>query len=385
MRIGITGYPTYGGSGVVATELGQELAARGHDVHFITYAPPIRMNPNDPRVHFHEAAVVSYPLFDHSPYTLSLAVKMLEVFEAESLDILHVHYAIPHSVSALLARQMATRRRLPFITTLHGTDITLVGNNPNFLPITRYSIEQSDGVTSISHYLYRRTIEEFGIQRPIEVIPNFVNCDLYCRKPNPALRAEWALDGEAILMHLSNFRPVKRILDAVEIFAIVRERVKAKLVMVGDGPDRGPAEELARKRGVEKDVLFLGKQNNIREKLGQADLFLLPSQLESFGLAALEAMACEVPVIATNAGGVPEVIENGVDGYLVEPGDVKLAAKYAIDLLSRADRGREIGQLARVHARKKFCANDVIPMYERYYERVLSQQAVAVTSSTRGI
>jgi N-acetyl-alpha-D-glucosaminyl L-malate synthase BshA len=378
MRIGITGYPTYGGSGVVATELGQELASRGHDVHFITYAPPIRMNINDPRVHFHEAAVVQYPLFDHSPYTLSLAVKMLEVFEAESLDILHVHYAIPHSVSALLARQMAAPRRLPFITTLHGTDITLVGNNPNFLPITRYSIEQSDGVTSISNYLYRRTLEEFAIQRPIEVISNFVNCDLYCRKPNPALRAEWAPDGEPILMHLSNFRPVKRICDAVEIFALVREKMKAKLVMIGDGPDRVPAEELARKRGVEKDVLFLGKQNAIREKLGQADLFLLPSQLESFGLAALEAMACEVPVIATNVGGVPEVVEHGVDGYLVEPGDVKTAAKYAIGLLSRADRGREMGQRARVDARKRFCANDVIPMYERYYQRVLAQQDVAV-------
>lgn len=383
MRIGITGYPTYGGSGVVATELGQELAARGHDVHFITYAPPIRMNPNDPRIHFHEAAVVSYPLFDHSPYTLSLAVKMLEVFEAESLDILHVHYAIPHSVSALLARQMAAPRRLPFITTLHGTDITLVGNNPNFLPITRYSIEQSDGVTSISDYLCRQTIEEFGIQRPIEVIPNFVNCDLYSRKPNPELRAQWAPDGEPILMHLSNFRPVKRILDAVEIFALVREKMKAKLVMIGDGPDRAPAEELARERGVENDVLFLGKQNGIAEKLGQADLFLLPSQLESFGLAALEAMACEVPVIATNTGGVPEVVEHGVDGYLVQPGDVKHAAKYAIDLLSRSDRGREVGQRARIDARKKFCANDVIPMYERYYERVLTQQDVAVGLSAR--
>ncbi|HXY01799.1 MAG TPA: N-acetyl-alpha-D-glucosaminyl L-malate synthase BshA [Candidatus Limnocylindrales bacterium] len=377
MRIGITGYPTYGGSGVVATELGQELAAHGHDVHFITYAPPIRMNPNDPRVHFHQAEVVSYPLFDHSPYTLSLAVKMQEVFEAESLDILHVHYAIPHSVSALLARQMAAPRRLPFITTLHGTDITLVGNNPSFLPITRYSIEQSDGVTSISRYLYRRTLEEFGIKRPIEVIPNFVNCDLYCRKPDPQLRAEWAPDGEPILMHLSNFRPVKRILDAIEIFSLVRERMSAKLIMIGDGPDRTPAEALARNRGVEKDVLFLGKQNGIREKLGQADLFLLPSQLESFGLAALEAMACEVPVIATNAGGVPEVIEDGVDGYLVEPGDVKLAAEHAIDLLSRSDRGREMGQLARKHARRKFCANDVIPMYERYYEQVLAGSMVA--------
>jgi N-acetyl-alpha-D-glucosaminyl L-malate synthase BshA len=378
MRIGITGYPTYGGSGVVATELGQELAARGHDIHFITSAPPIRMKRDDPHIHFHQAEVVSYPLFDHSPYTLSLAVKMLEVFEKESLDLLHVHYAIPHSVSALLARQMAApRRRLPFVTTLHGTDITLVGNNPNFLPITRYSIEQSDGVTSISQYLLRQTVEQFAIQRPIEVIPNFVNCELYCRTPDEGLRAEWAPNGEAILMHLSNFRPVKRIVDAVEIFVLVREKMPAKLVMVGDGPDRAPAEELARKRGVQNDVLFLGQQNEVQRKLSQADLFLLPSQLESFGLAALEAMACEVPVIATNVGGVPEVVDHGVDGYLVEPGEVQRAAKYAIDLLSRSDRGRAMGQLARLNAKKKFCANDVIPMYERYYERILSQSSAA--------
>jgi L-malate glycosyltransferase len=376
MRIGITGYPTYGGSGVVATELGQELAARGHDVHFITYAPPIRINLSHPHIHFHQAAVVSYPLFDHSPYTLSLAVKMLEVFEQESLDILHVHYAIPHSVSALLARSMAVPRRLPFITTLHGTDITLVGNNHNFLPITRYSIEQSDGVTSISQYLLKRTLEEFGIKRPIEVIPNFVNCELYCRMPDPQLRAEWAPNGESILMHLSNFRPVKRILDAVETFALVREKMPAKLVMIGDGPDRAAAEELARTRKIQNDVLFLGQQNEVMRKLSQADLFLLPSEIESFGLAALEAMACEVPVIATNVGGLPEVVESGVDGYLVQPGDVAQAAKHAIDILSRADRGREMGQLARIHAKKKYCANDVIPMYERYYEQVLAQAAV---------
>ncbi|MGB8324546.1 MAG: N-acetyl-alpha-D-glucosaminyl L-malate synthase BshA [Candidatus Acidiferrum sp.] len=377
MRIGITGYPTYGGSGVVATELGMELAARGHDIHFITSAPPIRMKIDDPHIHFHRAEVVSYPLFDHSPYTLSLATEMLQVFEQEKLDLLHVHYAIPHSVSALLARAMAAPRRLPFITTLHGTDITLVGNNRSFLPITRYSIEQSDGVTSISHYLLRRTLEDFDIKRPIEVIPNFVNCDLYQRKPNPKLRAEWAPNGQPILMHLSNFRPVKRILDAIEIFALVREKMPARLVMIGDGPDRAPAEELARKLGVQNDVLFLGQQNEVQEKLSQADLFLLPSKLESFGLAALEAMACETPVIATNVGGLPEVVENGVDGYLVEPGDVKTAGKYAIDLLSRADRGREMGQLARGHARKKFCANDVIPMYEAYYEQVLEQRPLA--------
>jgi N-acetyl-alpha-D-glucosaminyl L-malate synthase BshA len=271
----------------------------------------------------------------------------------------------------------ASRRRLPFVTTLHGTDITLVGNNPNFLPITRYSIEQSDGVTSISQYLMRVTVEQFAIKRPIEVIPNFVNCDLYCRTPDPALRAEWAPNGEPILMHLSNFRPVKRILDAIEIFALVRQKMPAKLVMIGDGPDRAPAQSLARLRGVQNDVLFLGQQNEVQRKLSQADLFLLPSQLESFGLAALEAMACEVPVIATNVGGVPEVVEHGVDGYLVEPGEVKLAANYAIDLLSRPDRGREMGQLARIHAKKKFCANDVIPMYENYYQRVLSQSSAA--------
>lgn len=378
MRIGITGYPTYGGSGVVATELGTELAARGHDVHFITSAPPIRMKTNDPRIHFHRAEVVSYPLFDQSPYTLSLATEMLQVFEQERLDLLHVHYAIPHSISALLARSMAAPRRLPFITTLHGTDITLVGNNRSFLPITRYSIEQSDGVTSISDYLLRRTLQDFDIKRPIEVIPNFVNCDLYYRRSNPTLREEWAPNGEPILMHLSNFRPVKRILDAVEIFALVRAKMPARLVMIGDGPDRAPAEELARQRGVAGDVLFLGKQNDVQEKLSQADLFLLPSQLESFGLAALEAMACEVPVIATNVGGVPEVVEHGVDGFLVEPGDVATAGKYAIDLLSRADRGREMGHQARIDARKKFCANDVIPHYERYYEQVLEQRPVAV-------
>ena len=377
MKIGITCYPTYGGSGVVATELGQELAARGHDIHFISYAPPIRMNLNDPRIHFHRAEVVSYPLFDHSPYTLSLATKMLEVFERESLDLLHVHYAIPHSVSALLARSMAAPRKLPFITTLHGTDITLVGNNHNFLPITKYSIEQSDGVTSISHYLHKRTLEEFGIKRPIEVIPNFVNCDLYSRKPDEVLRSEWAPDGEPILMHLSNFRPVKRILDAVEIFALVREKMPAKLVLIGDGPDREPAEALVKRRGIERDVMFLGKKDSVQGKLSDADVFLLPSEMESFGLAALEAMACEVPVIATNVGGIPEVIEHGVDGYLTGVGDVATAARYAIDLLSRADRGREMGQLARINARKKFCANDIIPMYESYYERVLDRVSVA--------
>src|SRR5437667_4383264 len=377
MRIGITCYPTYGGSGVVATELGIELAARGHEVHFISYAPPIRLSLDGERLHFHEVEVVTYPLFDHPPYPLALATKMLEVFESESLDLLHVHYAIPHSVSAMLARSMAAPRRLPFVTTLHGTDITLVGSNRSYLPITRFSIEQSDGVTAISHYLLNQTLKEFDIKRPIEVIPNFVNCDLYTRAAECGLRAHWAPNGEPILMHLSNFRPVKRVTDVVEIFALVREKMAAKLVFSGDGPDRGAAEYLTRKKRLQKDVFFLGKQDRVYEKLAAADLFLLPSQLESFGLAALEAMACEVPVIATNVGGVPEVVEHGVDGYLVEPGDVPEAASYALEILSRADRGREMGQRARVNARRKFCANDVIPLYEAFYRRILESASAA--------
>src|ERR1700735_934081 len=339
MKIGITCYPTYGGSGVVATELGIELAARGHEIHFISYAMPIRLSSAHERIYFHEVEVTSYPLFDHPPYTLALAAKMFEVAEEASLDLLHVHYAIPHSVSALLARMMVAPRRLPFITTLHGTDITLVGNDRSYLPITAFSIENSDGVTAISNYLRERTLREFDIKRPIEVIPNIVNCDLYKRSEDQTLRAQWAPGGEPILMHLSNFRPVKRICDVVEIFALVREKIPAKLVMIGDGPDRGAAEYLVRKKRLSRDVFFLGKQDSINEKLGVADLFLLPSQEESFGLAALEAMACEVPVIATNVGGLPEVVTHGLDGYLFEPRDVASAAAYALEILMRADRG----------------------------------------------
>jgi L-malate glycosyltransferase len=377
MRIGITCYPTYGGSGVVATELGMELAARGHRVHFISYAPPVRLNPAIEGIEFHEVEISTYPLFDYTPYSLALSVKMLEVAESAELDLLHVHYAIPHSVSAMLARAMAAPRHLPFITTLHGTDITLVGNNRSFLPITRFSIEQSDGVTAISHYLKRRTLEEFDIKRPIEVIPNFVNCDVYHRRDDPAQRAEWAPDGEPILMHLSNFRPVKRATDAVEIFALVRERLRAKLVMIGDGPDRGAVEWLVRRKGLARDVYLLGKQDRIYDKIGLADLFLLPSDLESFGLAALEAMACEVPVVATNVGGVPEVVEHGVDGYLVDPRDVGAAARYAIEILSLPDRGREMGRRARRDAQRKYCASDIIPRYEAYYRQVLAAVATA--------
>ena len=372
MKIGITCYPTYGGSGVVATELGIELAARGHEVHFISYAMPIRLTGASDRIFFHEVEVTTSPLFDHPPYTLALATKMGEVAEQVPLDLLHVHYAIPHSVSALLARMMASPRRLPFITTLHGTDITLVGSDRSYLPITRFSIEQSDGVTAISNYLRDRTLKEFEIKRPIEVIPNFVNCDLYKKSDDHAARARWAPGGEPILMHLSNFRPVKRLTDVVEIFALVREKIPAKLVLIGDGPDRGAAEYIVRKKHIAKDVLFLGKQDHVHEKLGLADLFLLPSDEESFGLAALEAMACEVPIVATNVGGLPEVVKHGVDGYLFEPRDVHTAAKYAVEILTRPDRGRLMGQMARASARAKYCSNDIIPLYEAYYKKILN-------------
>jgi N-acetyl-alpha-D-glucosaminyl L-malate synthase BshA len=377
MKIGITCYPTYGGSGVVATELGMELAVRGHEVHFISYAPPFRLDPSNECIQFHEVEVTSYPLFDHPPYALALAVKMQEVAESAGLDLLHVHYAIPHSVSALLARAMAAPRRLPFITTLHGTDITLVGADRSYLPITRFSIEQSDGVTAISRYLRDRTVQEFEIRRPIEVIPNFVNCDLYCRAADTHWREHWAPHGEPVLMHLSNFRPVKRVTDVVEIFARVREKMPAKLVLIGDGPDRGAAEWLVRQKKLACDVLFLGKQDRVHDKLGQADLFLLPSDLESFGLAALEAMACEVPVIATRVGGLPEVLTDGEDGYLVAPRDVEAAAQHAVEILSRADRGRAMGQQARKNAMKRYCASKIIPLYEAYYQQVLGAASAA--------
>jgi N-acetyl-alpha-D-glucosaminyl L-malate synthase BshA len=296
---------------------------------------------------------------------------MFEVAEEASLDFLHVHYAIPHSVSALLARMMAAPKKLPFITTLHGTDITVVGNDRSYLPITKFSIEESDGVTSISNYLRDRTYSEFEIKRPIEVIPNFVNCELYKRSDDLALRRRWAKDDEPIMMHLSNFRPVKRITDVVEIFALVREKIPAKLVMMGDGPDRGAAEYIVRKKNLSEDVFFLGKQDKVEEKLGLADLFLLPSEIESFGLAALEAMASEVPVIASNVGGLPEVVTHGVDGYLIPVHDVEAGAQFALEILTRKDRGRAMGELARTNAKARYCSNDVIPMYEAYYQKVL--------------
>src|SRR5947199_5672211 len=319
MKIGITCYPTYGGSGVVGTELGIELASRGHEVHFIAYQQPIRLNTEQPRIFFHEVTVSQYPLFEYPPYDLALATRMAEVAEIYDLDLLHVHYAIPHSVSAMLARQMLAgatfARHLPYVTTLHGTDITLVGQDPSYLPVTRFSIEQSDGVTAISNYLRERTEQEFAVKKPIEVIYNFVNCDLYKRpKDISAERSVFAEPQEKILVHLSNFRPVKRIGDVVEIFHRVQEKVPCRLMMIGDGPERSAAEWQVGHVGLLDRVYFLGKQGNVPEKLALADLMVLPSQLESVRLAPLEALACEVPAVATNVGGLPEVVEHNKTG-----------------------------------------------------------------------
>lgn len=380
MKIGITCYPTYGGSGVVATELGLELAHRGHEVHFISYAQPIRLNELNPNIHYHEVDVSRYPLFEYPPYDLALATRMAEVSEIYGLDLLHVHYAIPHSVSALLARQMLAAKpkgqRLPFVTTLHGTDITLVGLDRSYLPITRFSIEQSDGVTAISKYLQERTKREFDIRNPIEVIYNFVNCDLYCRKAgSPEQRAEYARPDERILVHLSNFRPVKRVTDTIEIFERVRKKIPSKLLLIGDGPDRSRAEWLAVQKGIHNDVIFLGKQDQVSEKLAISDILLMPSELESFGLAALEAMACEVVPIATRVGGVPEVIEHGKSGYLADVGDVDTMARYAVDLLSDASRLREMAKACRGVAQSRFCASRIIPEYEAFYRRILERSS----------
>ena len=380
MKIGITCYPTYGGSGVVATELGMELAQRGHDVHFISYAQPIRLTEPQPHIHYHEVEVSRYPLFDYPPYDLALATRMAEVAELYELDLLHVHYAIPHSVSALLARQMLaagpSHRKLPFVTTLHGTDITLVELDRSYLPITRYSIEESDGVTAISQYLRDITIREFDIKNHIEVISNFVNCDVYVRDADAATRREeYASPSERILVHLSNFRPVKRLTDVVEIFDRVRKKVSSKLLLVGDGPDRSKAEWLAVQKGIHDHVIFLGKQDRVQEKLAMSDVMLLPSELESFGLAALEAMACKVVPIATRVGGIPEVIEHGKSGYLANVGDVDAMAQYAIDLLSDDAALSTMAQQARVAAQTRFCSSKIIPHYEEFYRRVLERSS----------
>lgn len=373
VKIGITCYPTYGGSGIVATELGKELADRGHEIHFISYALPMRLNVARANIQFHEVEVTSYPLFDHAPYALALATKMAEVADAHHLDLLHCHYAIPHSVSAFLAKSMLAPRRLPVVTTLHGTDITLVGSDRSYLPITRFSIEQSDGVTAVSQYLKQATHSVLGVRKDIEVIYNFVNCDVYKPTHNPRLKGHFAPNDEKILIHVSNFRAVKRPSDVVEIFARVAQKLPAILLMVGDGPERSRAEWTARECRVEQKVHFLGKQDNIEDWIGIADILLLPSETESFGLVALEAMACEVPVVASRVGGLPEVVTDGVDGYLVEPRNTAKMAECALAILAQTSVRKEMGRRAREKAQAHFCAGTVIAEYEEYYRRVLDK------------
>ena len=371
MNVGITCYPTYGGSGIVATELGLELANRGHEVHFISYANPIRLDAGMPRIHYHEVDVSTYPLFQYPPYCLALASRMAEVAESYDLDVLHVHYAVPHSISAMLAQQMlAPKRRLPFITTLHGTDITLVGVDPSYFPITRFSIEQSNGISAVSDYLREQTLEVFGVANEIRVIKNFVNCDRYKPDGEKAGASQYAPDGEKLLLHLSNFRPVKRALDCVRILAVVRKHTPAHLLMAGDGPDRGPAEHLARELKVEKHVSFLGKQNHVERLIPLAHVLLMPSELESFGLVALEAMACGVVPVATNVGGVAELITNGEDGFLEVVGDIAAQSARVVQLLTDEDLHYRMRKAGRWNASERFCAEKIIPMYEKYYEDV---------------
>lgn len=358
----------------MATELGLELAARGHEVHFISYAVPVRMSEASERIHFHEVEMLNYPLFDHPPYTLALATQMYNVAVNEGLDLLHVHYAIPHSVSAYLARAMLAPRKLPFVTTLHGTDITLVGMDRSYLPITRFSIEESDAVTAISEYLRQVTVQEFEVRRPVEVIPNFVNCEVFRPRDGHPRRQEFASDGEKILVHLSNFRPVKRIPDVIEIFDLVRREIPAKLLLIGDGPERTTAEWLVRQKGLTHTVIFQGKQNQVQELLNLSDLLLLPSDLESFGLAALEGMACGVPAVCSRVGGMGEVITDGVEGYLVPPRDVKTMAARALEILTSPARHKEMSSAARQRALAQFCSTKIIPLYEKLYARVLDSR-----------
>lgn len=377
MKIGITCYPTYGGSGAVATELGLALAERGHEVHFVSYAQPFRLGGFRERVFFHEVEMEDYPLFEHPPYSLALAVALHDAARKHELDLVHMHYAIPHAASAYLARQMlAQERRLRIVTTLHGTDITLVGLHPSFHAITRFSILESDGLTAVSAYLRDETVRDFSVPTSrIEVIPNFIDTSIWRPGLEPCHRAKLAPGGEKIVMHVSNFRSVKRVSDVIDIFARIREELPARLVMVGDGPDRPRAAARAQELGIGEHVLFLGKHQSVEELLSCADLFLLPSETESFGLAALEAMACGSPVVASTAGGLPEVVVHGETGFLHPIGAVEEMAASAVRLLTDDALHASIRQAGLDLATGKFSAEAVVPRYEELYARVIEGDA----------
>ncbi len=374
MKIGIVCYPTYGGSGVVATELGLSLARRGHQIHIISYALPFRLHEFSRNIFYHEVPVATYPLFKFPSYDLALSVKMMEVAQRQKLDILHVHYAIPHAACAYLTKQMMGDTSPKIITTLHGTDITLVGMDDSFYPITKFSIEQSDGITAVSQYLKDETIRLFGIKNDIRVLYNFVDPKEFTEVPRECSRKYFAPDGEKVLMHISNFRPVKRIPDVIKVFAGVRAKMPAKLVLVGEGPELSPGLELARSLGVGNDVLALGKQDFLSELLPCADLYIFPSQSESFGLSALEALACGVPVIGSRTGGLPEVVEHGKTGFLSEIGDVEGMVNHSLELLSNPDKLQEFKKTCREEAIRRFNEEDAIQRYENYYREILESQ-----------
>lgn len=375
MKIGITCYPTYGGSGAIATELGKELALRGHEVHFISYALPFRLTKYVENIFFHEVETSTYPLFEFPLYSLALASKMIEVAEFENLDLLHVHYAIPHATSAYLAKQIIKNKKLKITTTLHGTDITLVGLEPSFLPLVKFSIEESDGVTAVSRFLKEKTLTNYSIEKEISVIPNFVDTDVFKKASinDCAFRKHIAPNGEKILVHTSNFRPIKRVTDAIRIFNIVQKEVPSKLLLVGDGPDRSECERLSRELNLTDSVKFLGKQDGLVEILSSSDVFLIPSQSESFGLAALEAMSCGVPVVSSSVGGLPELVKHNESGFIAEIGDVERMAKYTLDLLTNDKKYEIFSQNARNRTLNNFDKSIVVPMYEQHYKNILEQ------------
>jgi N-acetyl-alpha-D-glucosaminyl L-malate synthase BshA len=371
VRIGISCYPTFGGSGVVATELAMALAEQGDEVHVISYALPNRLALTSARLFFHTVVVPHYPLFEYPPYSLALAAKMVEVARHQHLDLLHVHYAIPNAVSAVLARDILSPQPLPVVTTLHGTDITLVGNDPSYLETTRYSIEKSDRVTAVSDFLRRTTHSRLGVTREIMVVPNFVDPERFERFRGCAGARRWAQAGEKVLIHISNFRPVKRVLDVVEVFRRVLERTPVRLVLVGDGPDRAQVEQRCRELGICNAITMTGNLSVIEEVLVGADVFLLPSETESFGLAALEALSCEVPVVATAVGGLPELVNDGECGFLVPVGDVEAMAERVLELLGDDRRRRAFGRAGRARAIQHFAQQNVVARYRWVYEEAL--------------
>ncbi len=374
MKIGIICYPTFGGSGIVATELGLKLAERGHHVHFISYAMPMRLDKFVDKVYFHQVDIPHYPLFEFHLYTLALTGKMIEVINHEELDIIHVHYAIPHAISGILTKNILKDTNIKLLTTLHGTDITLVGLELAFHPLVKYSLENSDGITAVSNSLKNNTLQHFEINKEIDVIYNFIDTEQYKRIDANHIRKKLAPNNEKVLIHVSNFRRVKRVQDTIRILKEVIQDIPTKLILIGDGPERSDCERLTRELGLNDSVKFLGKQSVLTELLSAADVFLLPSQSESFGLSGLEAMSCGVPVVGSNIGGIPEVISHGKSGYVAELGDIDRMAKYVKELLTNEKKWQSFSQASRRIAEDKFNTNVIVPQYEALYERLINEK-----------